>query len=235
MKAVPRARGGYDPSGSRHFRRHSRNQEDRRHGAGARRRHGDALCRVSPYPSWPTCTARPPPRTSSSGESCGGRAVVERPGDGIEKPIVKSGFIPVPENPGLGVTLNEEVVKQHIGRLAISNLRRSGTTNAPGTASGARGIKISAQSRCCQTPTWDELRKNAVEPTSAFFFDRPRPDRCDYHRVVRDVRRAPEPTERITIEPGKLRRRFRTRNRASVGDGECHAPNDERERRTTSR
>jgi L-alanine-DL-glutamate epimerase-like enolase superfamily enzyme len=34
--------------------------------------------------------------------------------DGIEKPIVNHGFIAVPDKPGLGVTLNEEVVKQHL-------------------------------------------------------------------------------------------------------------------------
>ncbi len=34
--------------------------------------------------------------------------------DGVEKPIIQNGFIPVPEKPGLGVTLNEEVVKQHL-------------------------------------------------------------------------------------------------------------------------
>ncbi len=33
---------------------------------------------------------------------------------GVEKPIVNHGFITVPENPGLGITLNEEVVKQHL-------------------------------------------------------------------------------------------------------------------------
>lgn len=33
---------------------------------------------------------------------------------GIEKPIVKSGFAKVPETPGLGVDLNEEVIKQHL-------------------------------------------------------------------------------------------------------------------------
>jgi L-alanine-DL-glutamate epimerase-like enolase superfamily enzyme len=35
--------------------------------------------------------------------------------DGVEKPIVNKGFITVPEKPGLGVTLNEAVVKQHLG------------------------------------------------------------------------------------------------------------------------
>ncbi len=34
--------------------------------------------------------------------------------EGIEKPIVDGGYIKVPEKPGLGVTLNEEVVKQHL-------------------------------------------------------------------------------------------------------------------------
>ena len=34
--------------------------------------------------------------------------------DGIEKPIVNKGFITVPEKPGLGITLNEEAVKQHL-------------------------------------------------------------------------------------------------------------------------
>jgi len=33
---------------------------------------------------------------------------------GIDKPIVNHGFITVPEKPGLGVTLNDEVVKQHL-------------------------------------------------------------------------------------------------------------------------
>ena len=35
--------------------------------------------------------------------------------DGIEKPIVNKGFITVPNKPGLGITLNEEAVKQHLG------------------------------------------------------------------------------------------------------------------------
>jgi len=33
--------------------------------------------------------------------------------DGVEKPIVDRGFIKVPETPGLGITLNDEVLKQH--------------------------------------------------------------------------------------------------------------------------
>jgi L-alanine-DL-glutamate epimerase-like enolase superfamily enzyme len=34
--------------------------------------------------------------------------------DGVAKPIVNKGFIAVPDKPGLGVTLNEAVVKQHL-------------------------------------------------------------------------------------------------------------------------
>ncbi len=33
---------------------------------------------------------------------------------GVQKPIVNQGFIEVPETPGLGVTLNDEVVKEHL-------------------------------------------------------------------------------------------------------------------------
>jgi L-alanine-DL-glutamate epimerase-like enolase superfamily enzyme len=35
--------------------------------------------------------------------------------EGVEKPIINKGFITVPSGPGLGVTLNEAVVKQHMG------------------------------------------------------------------------------------------------------------------------
>ena len=34
--------------------------------------------------------------------------------EGVAKPIVSKGFITVPEKPGLGITLNEEAVKQHL-------------------------------------------------------------------------------------------------------------------------
>ncbi|WP_336517854.1 mandelate racemase/muconate lactonizing enzyme family protein [Pollutibacter soli] len=33
---------------------------------------------------------------------------------GIEKPIFKDGFVKVPETPGLGVTINEKIVKEHL-------------------------------------------------------------------------------------------------------------------------
>src|SRR5471030_1069072 len=34
--------------------------------------------------------------------------------EGVEKPIVNKGFITVPDKPGLGITLNEDAVKQHL-------------------------------------------------------------------------------------------------------------------------
>lgn len=34
--------------------------------------------------------------------------------DGVEKPIVSKGFITVPDKPGLGITLNDEAMKQHL-------------------------------------------------------------------------------------------------------------------------
>jgi len=34
--------------------------------------------------------------------------------EGIEKPIIQRGYIKVPEKPGLGVTLNEDAVRQHL-------------------------------------------------------------------------------------------------------------------------
>ena len=34
--------------------------------------------------------------------------------DGVPKPIIQDGYIPVPEGPGLGFTLNEDVVREHL-------------------------------------------------------------------------------------------------------------------------
>ncbi len=34
--------------------------------------------------------------------------------EGIEKPIINQGYITVPNGPGLGVSLNDEVMKQHL-------------------------------------------------------------------------------------------------------------------------
>jgi L-alanine-DL-glutamate epimerase-like enolase superfamily enzyme len=35
--------------------------------------------------------------------------------NGVEKPIINKGFITVPTGPGLGITLNEEVMKKYLG------------------------------------------------------------------------------------------------------------------------
>jgi L-alanine-DL-glutamate epimerase-like enolase superfamily enzyme len=35
--------------------------------------------------------------------------------EGVEKPVLNKGFVTVPSGPGLGITLNEAVVKQHLG------------------------------------------------------------------------------------------------------------------------
>ena len=34
--------------------------------------------------------------------------------DGLPKPIIQDGFIPVPETPGLGFELNMDVVREHL-------------------------------------------------------------------------------------------------------------------------
>jgi len=34
--------------------------------------------------------------------------------EGIEKPIINKGFIKVPDKPGLGITLNEDLIRQHL-------------------------------------------------------------------------------------------------------------------------
>ena len=34
--------------------------------------------------------------------------------EGIDKPVINKGWIKVPDKPGLGITLNEDVVKQHL-------------------------------------------------------------------------------------------------------------------------
>jgi L-alanine-DL-glutamate epimerase-like enolase superfamily enzyme len=34
--------------------------------------------------------------------------------DGVAKPILNKGYVRVPEGPGLGISLNEEAIKQHL-------------------------------------------------------------------------------------------------------------------------
>ena len=55
------------------------------------------------------------------------------------KPLVEKGFAIVPDAPGLGVELNEEVVKAHLRaeHAATSRRRRSGTRSAATIGCGA--------------------------------------------------------------------------------------------------
>jgi L-alanine-DL-glutamate epimerase-like enolase superfamily enzyme len=34
--------------------------------------------------------------------------------DGVSKPIIQNGYIPVPETPGLGFVINEEAIKERL-------------------------------------------------------------------------------------------------------------------------
>ena len=114
IELVQESCGGHSASRSRDLGRHSRDQENRRYGSGVRGGDGDALC-------------------GDPGVLHGERALrrgdreflvlenhsVDVPWwsdlvDGVEKPIVNKGFITVPEKPGLGITLNDDVMKQHL-------------------------------------------------------------------------------------------------------------------------
>lgn len=52
-------------------------------------------------------------------------------------------------------------------------------------ADGGYCAECLTESIFTQGDTWDELRKNVIEATAAFFFDRPRPARIRLH-LVRD-------------------------------------------------
>ena len=52
-------------------------------------------------------------------------------------------------------------------------------------ADGGYSAECLTENIFTQGDTWDQLRENAVEATSAFFFDRPRPARIRLH-LVRD-------------------------------------------------
>ena len=52
---------------------------------------------------------------------------------GIEKPLVRDGYVKVPENPGIGVELNEDVVKEFL---------------------------LEGEELFAPTPQWDEIRSN---------------------------------------------------------------------------
>lgn len=59
---------------------------------------------------------------------------------GVEKPIVQDGYVKVPEKPGIGVELNEEVVKEHMD----ADQSRQGVNHGTGFFE--------------PTPEWDEIR-----------------------------------------------------------------------------
>jgi hypothetical protein len=44
--------------------------------------------------------------------------------EGVPKPIIQKGFIPVPEGPGLGITLNEEAVKKQLSEPGSGGFSR---------------------------------------------------------------------------------------------------------------
>ena len=58
--------------------------------------------------------------SAASGSPIPGLVVAIREPDGrdlvtgVGNPIIQKGFIPVPESPGLGIELNEDVVKEHL-------------------------------------------------------------------------------------------------------------------------
>lgn len=54
-----------------------------------------------------------------------------------------------------------------------------------GTGHGGYCAECLTENIFTKGDTWDELRKNVVEATSAFFFDRLRPERVRLH-LVRD-------------------------------------------------
>jgi len=59
--------------------------------------------------AWPTSIARRPRAIHAADVPFWDDLVT-----GVAKPIVQQGYIPVPETPGLGVTLNDDACKQHL-------------------------------------------------------------------------------------------------------------------------
>jgi len=60
-------------------------------------------------------------------------------------------------------------------------------------ADGGRSAECLTENIFTQADTWDELRKNVVDATIAFFFDQPRPERIRLHLVRDEV--LPEVTD----------------------------------------
>ena len=114
MELCREPRGGHHPSGPGDLRRHSGDQEDRRWRAGVRRADGDALRRHAGLVHGERPLRGGHGELPGAGEPLSGRPWWGDLVEGVEKPIVNKGFITVPDKPGLGVTLNEAVVKQHL-------------------------------------------------------------------------------------------------------------------------
>ena len=92
----------------------SGDQEDRRYGAGVRRRRWRCTSPARRSRAWRTSIARRRRRISCRSENHSvdvpwWEDLVEG-----EKPLFAKGFANVPSAPGLGVTLNDDVVKQHL-------------------------------------------------------------------------------------------------------------------------
>ena len=120
IELMPEPRGGHHPSGPGDLRRDSGDQEDRRR---RRRRYGVAM--AMHFAGTPvSCMANVHCAAATENFLVLENHSVDVPWwndlvDGIEKPIVNKGFITVPDKPGLGVTLNEDVVKQHSARTRL--------------------------------------------------------------------------------------------------------------------
>ena len=90
---------------------------------------------------------------------------------GLPKPIIQNGYIQVPDTPGLGVELNEEVVQAAPAVFRATSSRRRSTTSTSSTTSGAAG----------RIRTWTRRgnRSSASRPKENF-----RPWTCAGGRVV---------------------------------------------------
>ena len=89
--------------------------------------------------------------------------------------------------------MNRSAVEEFIVRelaVLIADQFFENARRTDAVASSAVGLLASAvlsleEGIFTEGDTWDELRKNVIEATSAFFFDRPRPERVRL-RLVRD-------------------------------------------------
>ena len=105
------------PAGSRHFRRLPRDQTDCR----LRLRRGSASRRPFTWPGrrWPPSPPYiPPPRwmhfVAMECHAVDFLSWWQQLVTGVPQPVINKGYITVPDAPGLGVELNEPVVKEHL-------------------------------------------------------------------------------------------------------------------------